>query len=362
MTNNMQKEGFVSIIIVNWNGASFLSKCLDSIHKNIIQTTYEIIIVDNASEDSSVSILRRYEKKFNKRDITMRIIINKRNEGFAEGNNIGFKYAKGAYILFLNSDTQSSSDFLSPMVRLLDKHRNVGAVQPKIMQTRDKSLIDSAGSYFLNSGFLYHAGHNRKDTEEYNISSYIFSMKGACMLVRKTLIKKIGLFSKNYFAYFEETDLCMRILIAGYGIVYMPQACIYHLGGGTANKIASPFILYHAYKNRIFTYACNFQLRRLLTTLPIHIFLCTLVSFLYIITGKMQEGFSIVKGMAWVAGHIPEIIRNRRKIARYRKVQDDDYLPNITYDVSPSYYYHLFRTSLIGYEDKFKPPSKFNLK
>lgn len=342
----MSNDYLVSIIIVNWNGLSDLKDCLQSLEW-IDYPNREIIIVDNGSTDGS----KKYIKDQKLRIKNLALIENKKNLGYAEGNNIGVKKAKGDLLLLLNNDTIIENDFLSPLVEKMMSDPSIGALQPKILQYPNNKLIDSVGSYFIKTGFLYHFGHNKPDQKKYQRASAVFSMKGACMLLRKSVIDKTGLFDTDYFAYFEETDLCMRIWLAGYKIRYYPQAVIYHKGGETFKKLNNSLLLFHSYKNRIYTYVKNFELRTLIQTIPIHISICLFIVFMYIGTLQFHAALAILRAVWWNVTNMRTAMIKRREVVRLRQISDKDYLPDLTRTVRLSYYYHLFRTSLRGYID-----------
>lgn len=336
----------ISIIIVNWNGLDHLMDCLPSVLRNNY-LRIEIIVVDNGSTDRSIAYLRKIANTH----ANVYLIKNKRNLGFAGGNNIGFKKAKGELILLLNNDTIMPANFFEPLVKRLFSDKRIAAVQPKILQYPQKTLIDSIGSYFIGSGFLYHLGHNKPDQSRYQKPQPIFSMKGAAMLLRKDVLDKVGLFDDDYFAYFEETDLCVRILLAGFSIWYEPRSHIYHKGGQTAQKLPSSFVQYHAYKNRIYTYLKNFESTTVVRVLPKHIIMCLIVASMYICTGKFRLGFMIWRAIGWNIKQCFTIKEKRQTIWKIRKMKDADYLPSLTRRVRLGYYYHLFQTSLRGYQD-----------
>jgi GT2 family glycosyltransferase len=333
----------VSIIILNYNETKLTLHCLASLAK-ITYLNYEIILVDNGSKEDIEPLIKQKPRN-------VIIIKNKINLGYAEGNNVGYQKASGEYILFLNNDTVVEKDFLKPLVTALENDKQLAAVQPKIMQYPRKEFIDSVGSYFLFSGFLYHLGHNKKDKKKYHKEGSVFSMKGACMLFKKEVLDEIGVFDKDYFAYFEETDLCHRVWLAGYKIFYIPSATIYHEGGQTSKKLQSAFVQFHSYKNRIYTYMKNFQLSTLVRVLPLHLFLCEVITLLYVVTGKFPLAFAIQKALFWNLFHMNMIIKQRKQMKKLRKINDSVYLPKVTKKVRVSYYYHLFATSLAGYKD-----------
>lgn len=333
----------ISIIILNYNGSAITLKCLESLSK-IAYKNVETIVVDNGSSDNSKENIQRTFPE-------VKIIRNLTNTGYAEGNNIGYRAAKGELILFLNNDTLVEKNFLKPLVKALLSNKKQGAVQPKIMNFPHAQIIDSIGSYITSTGFLYHFGHNKKDEKKYNFSEEIFSMKGACMLFKKEVLEKTGLFDHNYFAYFEETDLCQRVWLAGYRISYIPDSRIFHIGGETSKKMNYSFINYHSYKNRIYTYLKNFEVITILKILPLHIFLCMIAILIYIFTFRFEMAFSIFRAILWNIIQIQKLLYDRQKIAELRRVSDNDYLPQLLRKVRPSYFYHLFATALAGYRD-----------
>jgi len=332
----------VSIIILNYNEPQLTVRCIKSI-KNLDYKNFEVILVDNGSKEDI--------EKFVKHSKQIKIIKNKLNLGYAEGNNVGIKHAKGNLILFLNNDAIVEKNSLKPLVTKLMSNSNIGAVQPKILQYPRKDYIDSVGSYLIQSGFLYHYGHNKKDQKKYNHESEIFSMKGACMLFKKKVLDKIGVFDPNYFAYFEETDLCHRVWLAGYKIIYTPESIIYHEGGMTSNKMKSSFVNFHSYKNRIYTYLKNFELKTIISIMPSQILLCEIASLIYLITFKFKLSYMIQKAIFWNISNFPKMLKEREKIYKIKKVNDSDYIKSIAKKVRLEYYYHLFVTSLAGYED-----------
>ena len=336
----------VSIIIINWNNLPDLKECLNSIRK-ISDEDYEIVIVDNGSTDGSISYLKKQKANF----ANFKLIQNETNLGFAEGNNIGFKKATGDLILFLNNDTIVDKNFLTPLISILKSAPEIGAVQPKILNYPKKEIIDSVGSYLLPTGFLYHLGHNRQDTGRFNEASEIFSMKGACMLFKREVIAKTGLFDKSYFAYFEETDLCHRVWLSGYKILFLPSSSIYHKGGQTAKNIQASFIQFHSYKNRIFTYLKNLEPGNAFKILLLHLLFCEIITLVYFFTLQFAMAYAIQKAIFWNLRNWKKIAGERRKIAKLRKVSDEEILPKISRTVKFSYYYHLFATSLAGYEE-----------
>jgi GT2 family glycosyltransferase len=181
---------------------------------------------------------------------------------------------------------------------------------------------------------------------------HVFSAKGACVLFRKSVLEKTGLFDKDYFAYFEETDLCMRIWLAGYSILYIPEAIVYHKGGVTSAKLMRSNILFHSYKNRIFTYVKNLSGKYLLIVLP-QIFLIYQAAFvLYVVKGQFGYALAVQRGLLWNLFNLKIILAKRQHVQNViRKISDDEYLPSVTKRVRLSYYYYQFFGGIENYKD-----------
>lgn len=228
MTNKALHQKFMdlSIIILSFNTRKILVSCLESIFKHTKNISYEVIVVDNASIDDSVSHVKSHFPK-------VKLIKNKDNLGFSGGNNVGIKNAKGRYILFLNSDTQVVENALFDLVKFLDKNKNVGAIGPKLINN-DGSIQPSAGKFptlpvvFLML-FQEHFGGNQLVRGSFDNLREVDWVMGAALMVRHDVLEKVGLFDEEIFMYYDEVELCYRIKKAGFPIYYYPKPEIVHL-------------------------------------------------------------------------------------------------------------------------------------
>jgi hypothetical protein len=284
------------------------------------------------------------------------IVQSKSNLGFAGGNNLGFLKSKGKYVLFLNNDTITTSDFLTPMVKFLEERSDVGIVQPRILFHRPGTIlhhkVNSLGSFLLKSGFLYHLDYGKFDINMKTIPYEIFTAYGACFLVRKKIIDKVGLFDPAYFAYFEETDLCHRVWLAGWKIMAITDAFIYHKGAKTAQKLPTAFIQYHSFKNRIFTYLKNLDNANLVKIFIPHLIICEISSIIYLLTGKPDYTLAIQKAILWNFINFNRLRKERKKVQEViRKVDDSAFIPKLTKKVNISYYYYLSSGNLQSYKE-----------
>lgn len=334
----MKKE-LVSIIIVNWNGKEHLSKCLPSLGQQSYKNV-EVIVVDNGSTDHSVRFVK---KNFP----SVRIVQNKTNLGFAEGNNEGYKVALGEYILFLNNDTTVTKNFITELLKVLTNDKKIGGVQSKILFMDVPTQLDSVGSYFTNTGFLYHYGVYAKDSKKFDKQISVYSAKGACMMFKKEVLEGImvngEIFDNLFFAYFEETDLCHRVWLSGYEIVYVPKSVIYHKFGATSTRLRKPFIEYHSYKNRINSYLKNLGVKRLLMILSVHLSLCIALSFVFLLKGRHDIFLAIHKAIIWNIKNARQTLAKRNYIqSKIRKITDDELLSKVTRNQKLDYYLSMF--------------------
>ena len=222
----------VAVVILNWNGKHFLEKYL----YGVIASTYQnkkIIVADNASTDNSINFLKQHFP-------TVEIIVNKKNEGFAQGYNIALKQITADYFVLLNSDVEVTPGWIEPIVALMEKDKMIGACQPKLLDQKNKKYFEYAGAcggWIDTFGYPFARGRVLEEMEEdkgqYNKAVPCFWASGAAMFVRAALFNSLGGLDEYFFAHQEEIDLCWRMQIAGYKIYVEPASVVYHVGGGT---------------------------------------------------------------------------------------------------------------------------------
>jgi hypothetical protein len=224
----------LSIIIVNWNVKDLLRKCLLSIFEHKPGFPFEVIVVDNASTDGSVHMVRsEFPHK-------VQLIVNDENRGFSVANNNGIKHSQGKYILILNPDTEVKSGAISTLVEFLKNHKEAAAVAPRILNP-DGTLQESVLSFPTLPALLLRAIFVEALWPENPITHKYFSRDfkyqsiaevdqpmGAAILFKREIFNKVGLFDEHSFMFFDEVDLCYRIKQAGYKIYFTPQAEIIH--------------------------------------------------------------------------------------------------------------------------------------
>ncbi len=319
------EETRISIIILNYNGIKFLENCL----KSLLDSTYkdfEIIVVDNGSKDNSVNYLI---KNFSN-EPRMKIVPLDRNYGFAMGNNIGYRYANpnSEFIFFLNNDTEVERDCLEKIVKGMTHDPLIGAAQPKIRSMRNKSRIEIVGGVADYYGRTWHRGSNEYDYGQYDSVIETFFVLGAAIVVRRNVIEKIGLFDPTYFIYYEETDLCWRIWLAGYKVIVIPDAIVYHYGGGTPiskDSYSETYLkLFYLRKNHITSMLKNYSLPNIFKYSLPFLVMMLMTAVKWNLSGEKVKARAYYSALGWIFSHIGLIVSRRMFVQKIRKIPDTE--------------------------------------
>ncbi|MCX6282918.1 MAG: glycosyltransferase family 2 protein [Bacteroidetes bacterium] len=238
------KFPLVSIITVNYNQPEVTLAFLDSI-KLITYPSYEIIVVDNASPTKKPAILKEKHP-----DIIL--IESKENLGFAGGNNLGIRIAKGKFHLLINNDTEVDPGFIEPLVSKLQMDPSLGVVSPKIRYFYQPELIQYAGFTTINPITVRNRGigFQEADKGQHDQDSYTEYAYGAAMMIPLEVMMKVGLMADIFFLYYEEMDWMQRIKDAGYKIGYVYNSLIFHKDSITTGTM-SPLKIYYLNRNRL---------------------------------------------------------------------------------------------------------------
>lgn len=241
--NGISKGQFAaSIVIVNWKTPKLLARCLDSIKLDPNYDQLEIIVVDNNSGDESVDMVKSDYPH-------VRLIANTTNAGFSKGCNQAIEIANGRHVLLLNPDAVVVEDAISTMAKYLDDHAEVGAVGPKVLnpdgtlQLACRRAFPSVSASFFRLTYLSNLFPKHPAVARYNMTFAdpnefldVDALSGSCMMVKSEVIKKIGLLDEDIFMYGEDIDWCWRVKEAGYKVMYIPSASIYHIHGASSRK------------------------------------------------------------------------------------------------------------------------------
>lgn len=240
----------VGVILVNYNGAEYTDSCIESVARSSY-TSYEIIIVDNASTDDSIS---KIESKYGNK---IHILKNRCNDGFAKANNRGIEYALQIgcdLIMLLNNDTVVEENLIFELVNCSKKNTK-SIISPKIMHFYPNDLIWSAGGE-INwiKGNTLQYGYKVKENEytKAEKNRKVGFATGCCMLIPKEVIEEIGLLEESYFLYYEDTDYCMKAKEKGINIIYCHSARMYHKVSATTGGSGGNIYIYYSNRNRLY--------------------------------------------------------------------------------------------------------------
>lgn len=230
----MENSKNIAVVILSWNGKSWLEKFLPSVIQ--FSEKAEVYVIDNGSKDDSVEFLTIHFP-------SVKIVINSENSGFAGGYNEGLKQIDAEYYCLLNSDVEVTENWIEPVLNLFEKNPDIAAIQPKILSYVNKNKFEfagAAGGLIDNLGYPYCRGRIFDDVEEdkgqYDDETEIFWASGCSFFIRSKDFWNQNGFDERFFAHQEEIDLCWRLINSGRKIFYTGKSKVYHVGGGTLNK------------------------------------------------------------------------------------------------------------------------------
>ena len=292
----------LSVIVVNYNTKDLLLNCLRSIYDTGGDVKFEALVVDNGSKDGSAEAVTRDFPQ-------ARLIANDRNLGFAKANNQALKVASGRYLLLLNSDAILQEGALKALIDFMDANPGAGCACGQLLNSdgsRQNSFSNfpTFASELLNKGLLRLLFPKRYPSKRQDFSHPVpvEAVIGACFIVRREVLEDVGPLDEDYFLFMEETDWCLRMRKAGWGIYFVPSARIFHLQGATVGKrplsariefYRSRYIYFRKHKGRWAErmLRCAFILR--LTANSI------LLSIPSLLSGRARSKISINLGLLW---------------------------------------------------------------
>lgn len=230
---------------------AYLERCLSSL-KNQDTDDFDVLIIDNASTDESVSYIRENFPEYT-------VACMEKNLGFSGGVNKGIVRAKTPYVILLNNDTQADQGFVSGLISAIEKDENIFSVGARMVKYYDRTKLDDCGDLYTILGWAVQRGADQEVTDRHYLKPCrVFSACAGAAIYRREVFEKIGLFDLQHFAYLEDLDVGYRAMIHGYVNMYEPSAVVYHVGSGSSGavkysdfkvKISARNNIYLCYKN-----------------------------------------------------------------------------------------------------------------
>jgi len=306
------------VVIPNYNGFLDLKVCL----KSVLETNYpnfEVIVVDNGSTDGSVGYIKAMFPSVN-------VVRHETNRGSAAAYNAGIKHAKGEYVAILNNDMEVERSWLQDLVAMMIEHDELGAVDGKYMNFFSRKIFDSvaaAGRFMDRYGNILTRGLGERDEGRYDEIAPVWV---ALALFRKDIFEEVGMFDPTFFFGYDEVDLCWRILMKGYEILFTPSVKIYHKSSQTVTGHRSKLragIYFHIKKNRIQMLLKNYSLGSLVKVAPV-----VLLEYLgyilhWLVKGNYQYFSEIIGAILWSLANFPDIWKKHLKVQRMRTISDE---------------------------------------
>ncbi|MEO0311311.1 MAG: hypothetical protein RIQ89_968 [Bacteroidota bacterium] len=315
----------VAIVILNWNGAHYLEQFLPFVLLH--SGNARVIVADNASTDNSLNLLANKFK-------TVSVIKLPTNTGYAGGYNKALATIDADIFVLLNSDIEVTEKWLEPVVDYLYNNQNVAAAQPLMLDYHNRAKFEyagAAGGFIDFLGYPYCRGRIFNELEvnahQYDNVLPIFWASGACLFIKAENFKMIGGFDEQFFAHQEEIDLCWRLHLAGFEVAVVPQAHVYHIGGGTLNK-NNPHKTFLNYRNNLLMLHKNLPAHKYRNVMFWRFLLDYLAAFSFLFTGgftyfkavvKARQAFSRLKTSipTYKGNHWPSTITNSSILKAY---------------------------------------------
>lgn len=311
----MNEKYTVSVIVITYNADKYIVPCLKSVLNSRGVVVDEIIVVDNASSDDTVSLIEEYFSS----DTKVKVVRLRKNLGFPLACNVSVARARNELVMLMNPDVVVDPYCFARLVEVLSGNDNVAVAQPKILHLG--GYIDSAGGMMDVLGHGSHIGKFERDYGLYDEPSDILYATFACAMVRRSIYLRHGGMDSRYFLYNEDLDFCWRSRLSGYQVVYVPKAVAYHIGQHVTKK-APYHSLYFGRRNRLFTIFTNYSL-------PLNIITSGILTSLYIalipysiIRGDKMESRIMIYMLMNIPKHMKYLAYKRFLVSRLRKLGD----------------------------------------
>jgi GT2 family glycosyltransferase len=306
-----------SVVIVNYNGAAYLGDCLESVQRGL-PLDCEIILVDNASTDESLRLVRE-------RFPQVKLLHSNHNLGFAGGNNFGAQLARGRYLVFLNPDTLVEPGWLQALLAPLESDPQVGLTTARIVLMSDPATINTCGNQIHLSGLTLCRGADTP-RELWDAPAEVSAVSGAAFAIRRDLFVEIGGFDSDFFLYMEDTDLSWRARLAGYTCLYVPGSVVHH----DYRLRFGPHKTFYQERNRYLMLLKNLRWSTLLLLAP-SLLLAEAVTWGYVLSRQRDQWPDKLRAYAWIARHWGQVMAKRQSTQALRARGDGELLARHTH-------------------------------
>lgn len=294
----------ITVVIPNYNGIKFLRECLQALSEQDEDTpAYEILVVDNGSEDGSIDLI---EREFPQ----VRVIALPENTGFCHAVNAGIKASESPYVILLNNDTKVKGRFVCELYHAMEIRPGAFSVSAKMLMWDKPELLDDAGDLYCVLGWAFARGKGRP-AAVCDRAAEVFSACGGAAIYRRSILEEIGLFDELHFAYMEDLDIGYRARIRGYRSYYEPKAEVIHYGSASSGSRYNEFKTKLASANNIYVIGKNMPLLQWVWNLP---FLTIGFLVKYLFFCKKGMGGVYLKGLKEGFGKLFSEEGKKRKI------------------------------------------------
>lgn len=299
----------VTVIICNWNGGSYVSRCLAALGEQTYRD-FRVVVVDNASTDGSPEHI---EKAFP----SVQLVRAGGNLGFAGGNNIGFRHAAGSeWVALLNPDAFAERDWLEKLMEASSRRPDCASIGSRLLRADDPSTLDGIGDVYHVSGLHWRESFGKPLAARALVAKEIFSPCAAAALYRLSAVNEAGGFDEDYFCYSEDVDLGFRLRLLGYRSWYEPGSVAHHVGSATTGK-TSDFTMYHGLRNAVWTFVKDMPGILFWAFAPVHVFALLVLFAKLARRGQRAVAWRALRD-AWTG--LPSALRKRGKIQAARRV------------------------------------------
>lgn len=316
---SVQLAPAITVIVVNYNGGEFIRRCMASLAHQTFRD-FDAILVDNASTDGSIDRLE-------KMPLQTTILREAVNHGFAAGNNLAARRAKGQWLALLNPDAEADPDWLAALMRAVTErpsHRVVASLQ---VSSQNNTILDGVGDCYLAFGYAWRGGFGRS-IKETPAAGECFAPCGAAAFYPRAAFIESGGFDERYFCYHEDVDIGFRLRLLGEKCQFDPRAKVLHAGSAITGR-ASDFAVFHGARNGFWTYVKNMPSRLLLLTFPIWV--AGTVAIL--LRGLVTRRFSATaRGLIAAFGDMRPALDARRDLKGRRQVAIRDIVAALSWN------------------------------